>query len=84
MPASIGLPLCDALLASGLLGYRHVMPAKKPVRRLDHEKLTIYLPPDMIEDVKLLAVRQRRTYSAVIEGFVADGLQEAKKDASHA
>lgn len=59
------------------------MPAKKAFKRIDHEKLTIYLPPDVIENVKLLAVKQRRTYSAVIEGFVVDGLHETKKDAPH-
>jgi hypothetical protein len=58
------------------------MPAtpKKVTRRVDHEKLTIYLPGSVIEAVKLLAVKQRRTYSAVIEGFVVDGIEAEQKD----
>jgi hypothetical protein len=55
------------------------MPAKKQVKRSDHQKLTIYLPPKIIEEAKLLAVVRRQTYSAVIEGFVVDGLASAKE-----
>jgi hypothetical protein len=53
---------------------------KRIVKRVDHEKLTIYLPGAVIETVKLLAVKQRRTYSAVIEGFVVDGIEAQKSE----
>jgi len=69
----------DFTWVSGILASMPATP-KKATKRVDHEKLTIYLPGDVIEAVKLLAVKQRRTYSAVIEGFVADGLEAEKKD----
>ena len=73
------MPSSNDLLARHRLEYRYEMPAKKQVKRSDHQKLTIYLPPKIIEEAKLLAVVRRQTYSAVIEGFVVDGLASAKE-----
>jgi hypothetical protein len=53
-------------------------PTKKMTKRVDHERVTVYLPRATNEALKIQAVKERRTYSAVIERYVVDGL---KRDA---
>ncbi len=45
----------------------------------DHEKMAIYLPCDLAQELRIAAVVQRRTISAVAEQCIRDGLPKAAK-----
>jgi hypothetical protein len=51
---------------------------KKPGER---EKITAYIPVDLATALRIVAVKQRRTISTVVEAFIRDGLAaHAKAD----
>jgi hypothetical protein len=47
----------------------------------DHEKVAIYLPCDLAQELRIAAVMQRRTISAVAEQCIRDGLVATAKEA---
>jgi len=53
-------------------------PKEKPVQEerpaQEKEKLTVYVPADLAERLKIAAIKQRRTISAVVEKMIRDGL----------
>jgi hypothetical protein len=64
------------------LGYRWPMARlTKPERVPDEarEKVSIYLPSELAQDLRIAAVKQRRTISAVAEQMIRDGLASAKE-----
>jgi hypothetical protein len=44
-----------------------------------HEKVSLYLPCDLAQELRIAAVVQRRTISAVAEQCIRDGLPKATK-----
>jgi len=46
----------------------------------EREKVSIYLPSDLAQDLRIAAVKQRRTISAVAEQMIRDGLASAKEE----
>ena len=45
----------------------------------EHEKMSLYLPCDLAQELRIAAVMQRRTISAVAEQCIRDGLPKAPK-----
>ena len=43
------------------------------------EKISLYLPPDLAQELRFEAVRQRRKISAVAEQYIRDGLAASAK-----
>jgi predicted transcriptional regulator len=59
-------------------------PGKKPDSsepENEREKVSLYLPSDLAQELRIAAVKQRRTISAVAEQCIRDGLAAtANKD----
>ncbi|MGC9986165.1 MAG: hypothetical protein ABSF35_21390 [Polyangia bacterium] len=59
------------------------MTAKKSLAKNgkmpDHEKMAIYLPCALAQELRIAAVVQRRTISAVAEQCIRDGLPKTAK-----
>jgi hypothetical protein len=47
----------------------------------EREKVSLYLPSDLAQELRIAAVKQRRTISAVAEQCIRDGLAATAKDA---
>lgn len=61
----------------GHMAIRSTKPDKPEKEK--REKVSIYLPPDLAQELRMEAVRQRRRLSVVAEQFVREGIAASAK-----
>ena len=57
----------------GRMSPRPAKPEKENPKE-KREKVSLYLPPDLAQELRIDAVKQRRKISVVAEQFIRDGL----------
>ena len=53
---------------------------ESPKQESEREKVSLYLPSDLAQELRIAAVKQRRTISAVAEQCIRDGLAATAKE----